>query len=83
MGGILPHSGPAEMQGGPSATHLHAADAHTQAGCGALCALRHVAGLLLLGRVVPVLPGPHLQVQDTGVLVLGHNVLQQEEPWSL
>lgn len=52
------------------ATHLHAADAHAQAGRGALRTLPHVAGLLLLGRVVPVLPGPHLQVQDTGVLVL-------------
>lgn len=55
---------------GPSATHLHAADAHTQAGRGALGTLHHVTSLLLLRRIVPVLPGPHLQVQDAGILVL-------------
>lgn len=50
--------------------NLHPTDAHTQAGRGALCTLVHVTGLLLLGRVISMLPGPHLQVQDTGVLVL-------------
>lgn len=55
---------------GPSAAYLHPTDAHTQAGRGALRALVHVTSLLLLRCVIPVLPGPHLQVQDTGVLVL-------------
>lgn len=50
--------------------YLHAADAHAQAGGSALCALLHVTGLLLLGCIIPVLPSPHLQIQDAGLLVL-------------
>ena len=60
----------APSSSGPSATYLHAADADAQAGRCALSTLPHVTGLLLLGHIVPVLPGPHLQVKDTGVLVL-------------
>lgn len=43
-------------------TYLHATEVHAQTGRGALRALPHVAGLLLLRGIVPVLPGPHLQV---------------------
>lgn len=65
-----------------SATHLHATDAYSQAGRGALRTLLHVTGLLLLCCIISVLPRPHLQIQDAGQLVLRHHVLQQQEAWS-
>lgn len=59
--------------------YLHATDPHAQRCRGALLTLLDVPGFLLLRGIIPVLPSAHLQVQDAGVAVLGHHVLQQEK----
>lgn len=62
-----------------STPHLHSAEPHPDGGRRALLTLADLIGLLLLGRVVTVLPGPHLQVQDAGHGVAPRQVLQEDE----
>lgn len=62
-----------------TAPHLHPAEPHADGGRRALLTLADLVGLLLLGGVVAVLPGPHLQVQHAGRGIAPRQVLQQDE----
>ena len=62
--------------------YLHATDAHADGCGGRLLTLPHLSGALLLASVIPVLPRPHLQVQDTRQLKVGRQVLEKNEFWS-
>lgn len=56
--------------------HLHATHTHTNDCRSALLTFSDLVGCFLLGSVVPVLTGAHLQVQDTRHLVAGSQILQ-------
>lgn len=61
--------------------YLHPTNAHAQGGRSALFTLLHLPSSLLLGRIVSVLSGPHLQIKYAGKLEVMHHILQQKELW--
>lgn len=70
---------PLQVGTGVGLVHLHAAQPDPQGGGSARRALRHLLAALLRARVVPMLPGPHFQVQDAGMHVARGDVFQHEE----
>lgn len=59
--------------------HLHATHTHTKRCRGALFAFLHLTGSLFLWRVITMLPGAHLQVQDTGVAKMMDHIFQKQK----
>ena len=64
---------------GSSSTHLHATNPDTQRPASRLVALLPLTFLFIWGRVHPILPRPHLQVQHARLLELPGQVFHQNE----
>lgn len=77
---VLP-SGNEGRQPGQESSYLHATNTDSKGCWCALFTLLYLPRFLLFWCIITMLPGSHLQIQDTWIFKLGYHIFKQQKFW--